>query len=124
MKLKTTLLKSGLPRRLLSTALAAAMMTGLLPTFTFASGTTSTGSVVYNRRKPEVGILNAYTGTSTALYKEIRNAANSYSYWPDRYDAFPALFHTVGTINSGSFEWDSSISASYAVSTLRELSKV
>ena len=111
MKFKTTLLKSNLTRRLLSAVLAAALVIGLLPTFTFSAG--AAGTVTYNRKKPEVGILNAYTGTSTALYKEIRNAANSYSYEPDSYDAFPALFHTVGTINSGSFEWDSSISASY-----------
>ena len=122
MKFKRTFLKSGPARRLLSTTLAAAMVIGLLPAFTFSAR--AADPVEYNRRKPEGGILNAYTGTSAALYKDIRNAANSYSYWPDRYDAFPALFHTLGTINSGLFKWDSSVTDSYADSTLRELSKV
>ncbi|MGN0968556.1 MAG: immunoglobulin-like domain-containing protein [Oscillospiraceae bacterium] len=124
MKSKMTLLKSSLTRRLLSAVLAAAMVAGLLPASALAAGSANRPDPVYNPRRPEVGILNAYTGTSTALYKEIRNAANSYSYWPDRYDAFPALFHTLGTINTGSFEWDSSYTESYADSTLRELSKV
>ena len=55
--------------------LAAALVIGLLPTSVLATGPANRPDPEYNRRSPEVGSFNAYTGTNTALYKEIRNAA-------------------------------------------------
>ena len=69
MKFKRTFLKSGPARRLLSTTLAAAMVIGLLPASALAAGSATRPDPTYTRRKPEVGILNAYTGT--AIYENL-----------------------------------------------------
>ena len=62
MKIKGIRFKSSLTRRLLSTTLAAAMVIGLLPAFTFSAR--AADSVEYRRESPEAAILNYYTGNS------------------------------------------------------------
>ncbi|MGN1002821.1 MAG: hypothetical protein ACI4PC_08625, partial [Oscillospiraceae bacterium] len=76
MKFKMTHLKSGLTRRLLSLVLAATMVAGLLPAFTFSAS--AAGTVTYNRKSPEVAILNAYTGTSVKLYTQLKGDDTQY----------------------------------------------
>ena len=69
MTFKTTRPKSRLTRRLLSTALAMALVVGLLPTAALAANTSGSSTVSYSRANPEVPILNAYTGT--AIYENL-----------------------------------------------------
>lgn len=127
MKFKISHLKSGFLRRLLSTVLAVTMVAGLLPASALATGSAGRPDPAYSRKAPEVGILNAYTGTNTALYKAIRTAASSHKYSADRYDAFPDLFGVLGTfLGTDQYSWQDDFAGhtTYADSTLRELSKV
>ena len=57
-------------KRFLSAVLAFAMTAGLVPFPAHAAGTT----VTYNRKEPEVGILNAETGYNARLYADIKGS--------------------------------------------------
>lgn len=63
MKSPHTFPNRSLSRRLLSTFLSLAMVLSLLPVWTLPAMADG-GAVTYDRKMPEVSILNAYSGRS------------------------------------------------------------
>ena len=63
--------KHSLTRRLLSTFLSLAMVLSLLPVWELAA-LADNGAPAYHREKPEVAVLNAYSGSSEKLYSAIK----------------------------------------------------
>lgn len=140
MKFKRTFLKSGSIRRLLSTVLAATLVTGLLPVSALASGTGYTGStasVEYNRKSPEAAILNYYTGNSKELYKKIKEAAANRHEDLSQYNAMTQVLGVPynSTVPDATYTWDDKPSqywpsglentgVTYADSQIRALSNV
>ena len=140
MKFKRTFLKSGSIRRLLSTVLAATLVTGLLPVSALASGTGYTGStasVEYNRKSPEAAILNYYTGNSKELYKKIKEAAANRHEDLSQYNAMTQVLGVPynSTVPDATYTWDDKPSqywpsglentgVTYADSQIRALSEV
>ena len=59
-------------KRFLSAVLAFAMTAGLVPFPAHAAET----PVTYNRKEPEVGILNAETGYNARLYADIKGSTS------------------------------------------------
>lgn len=80
-------------KRTLCAALALVMLTGLSPAYVRAAdgGTT----VKYNRAKPEVAILNAYTGNDEAFYRKLKGNTSGNAdlapYW--QYNAITLFQH-------------------------------
>lgn len=115
MKNKMTLFKSGFIHRLLSITLAATLVLGMLPTTALGGSST----VTYSRAKPEVPILNAYTGTSTTLYNQLKSEGSGTNF--GRYNAFLRLFGLIGRFpDTQAYDWKV---GEYANSVIRELSK-
>ncbi|MEG2000752.1 MAG: hypothetical protein RR053_05105, partial [Evtepia sp.] len=79
-------------KRLMSFALSGAMLLSLLPTAALTAFATET--VTYERKGPEVAILNAYTGDNTAFYNLIKatrtytNYNGAKKFVPGGYEAF------------------------------------
>ena len=71
MKSPHTFPNRSLSRRLLSTFLSLAMVLSLLPVWTLPAMADG-GAVIYDRKTPEVSILNAYSGSSEKLYSAIK----------------------------------------------------
>ena len=71
MKSPHTFPNRSLSRRLLSTFLSLAMVLSLLPVWTLPAMADG-GAVTYERKTPEVSILNAYSGRSEKLYSAIK----------------------------------------------------
>ena len=71
MKSPHTFPNRSLSRRLLSTFLSLAMVLSLLPVWTLPAMADG-GAVTYDRKTPEVSILNAYSGRSEKLYSAIK----------------------------------------------------
>ena len=71
MKSPHTFPNRSLSRRLLSTFLSLAMVLSLLPVWTLPAMADG-GAVIYDRKTPEVSILNAYSGRSEKLYSAIK----------------------------------------------------
>ena len=71
MKSPHTLPNHSLSRRLLSTFLSLAMVLSLLPVWELAALADS-GVPTYQRERPEVAVLNAYSGSSEKLYSVIK----------------------------------------------------
>ena len=90
-------------KRTLCAVLALVMLAGLSPAYVRAAdgGTT----VKYNRAKPEVAILNYYTGNDEAFYRKLKgntsgDAADLAPYW--QYNAV-TLFKHQGTENKAQY---------------------
>ena len=71
MKSPHTFPNRSLSRRLLSTFLSLAMVLSLLPVWTLPAMADG-GAVTYDRKTPEVAVLNAYSGSSEKLYSAIK----------------------------------------------------
>ena len=71
MKSPHTFPNRSLSRRLLSTFLSLAMVLSLLPVWELAA-LADNGAPAYHREKPEVAVLNAYSGSSEKLYSAIK----------------------------------------------------
>ena len=71
MKSPHTFPNRSLSRRLLSTFLSLAMVLSLLPAWTLPAMADG-GAVTYDRKTPEVAVLNAYSGSSEKLYSAIK----------------------------------------------------
>ena len=71
MKSTYTFPNRSLSRRLLSTFLSLAMVLSLLPVWELTAMADG-GAVTYERKTPEVSILNAYSGSSEKLYSAIK----------------------------------------------------
>ena len=79
MKSPHTFPNRSLSRRLLSTFLSLAMVLSLLPVWTLPAMADG-GAVIYDRKTPEVAILNAYSGRSEKLYSAIKgDGASAYN---------------------------------------------
>lgn len=79
MKSPHTFPNRSLSRRLLSTFLSLAMVLSLLPVWTLPAMADG-GAVIYDRKAPEVSILNAYSGRSEKLYSAIKgDGASAYN---------------------------------------------
>ncbi len=72
MKSPHTIPNRSLSRRLLSTFLSLAMVLSLLPVWTLPAMADGGAAVTYDRKTPEVSILNAYSGRSEKLYSAIK----------------------------------------------------
>lgn len=72
MKSTHTFPNRSLSRRLLSTFLSLAMVLSLLPVWTLPAMADGGAAVTYDRKTPEVSILNAYSGSSEKLYSAIK----------------------------------------------------
>ena len=71
MKSPHTFPNRSLSRRLLSTFLSLAMVLSLLPVWELAA-LADNGAPAYHRERPEVAVLNAYSGSSEKLYSAIK----------------------------------------------------
>ena len=71
MKSPHTFPNRSLSRRLLSTFLSLAMVLSLLPVWELAA-LADNGVPAYHRERPEVAVLNAYSGSSEKLYSAIK----------------------------------------------------
>ena len=71
MKSTHTFPNRSLSRRLLSTFLSLAMVLSLLPVWELAA-LADNGTPAYHRERPEVAVLNAYSGSSEKLYSAIK----------------------------------------------------
>lgn len=81
-------------KRTLCAALALVMLVGLSPAYVRADD--GAKSVTYNRARPEVAILNYYTGSDEAFYRKLKgntsgNAADLAPYW--QYNAVTLFKH-------------------------------
>ena len=81
-------------KRTLCAALALVMLAGLSPAYVRADD--GAKSVTYNRARPEVAILNYYTGNDEAFYRKLKgntsgNAADLAPYW--QYNAITLFKH-------------------------------
>ena len=81
-------------KRTLCAALALVMLAGLSPAYVRADD--GAKSVTYNRARPEVAVLNAYTGNDEAFYRKLKgntsgNAADLAPYW--QYNAITLFKH-------------------------------
>lgn len=135
MNLKTTHLRGGFSRRLLSGVLAAAMVIGMMPALTISAR--AADSVEYRRESPEAAILNYYTGNSAELYKKIKEAAANRHEDLAQYNAMTQVLGVPynSTVPDGTYTWDKKPSqywpsgydntgVTYADSQIRALSKV
>ena len=102
-------------KRFLSAVLAFAMTAGLVPFPAHAAET----PVTYNRKEPEVGILNAETGYNARLYADIKGSpSDSGKYaW---YNAVKLYGHAYSDRAEENTEWTYSYE-DYSKSVLREL---
>lgn len=81
-------------KRTLCAALALVMLAGLSPAYVRADD--GAKSVTYNRARPEVAVLNYYTGSDEAFYRKLKgntsgNAADLAPYW--QYNAITLFKH-------------------------------
>lgn len=125
-------LKHAPARRLLSVFLALAMLLGLLPLSALADETPS--AVIYNRKTPEVAILNAFTGNDDLFYsrKLLGNTdgdmADRAPYW--QYNAV-TLFQEQSTRTpkqyrdraTGEATWDFNLASGSVLKSLIQPSK-
>lgn len=79
MKSPHTFPNRSLSRRLLSTFLSLAMVLSLLPVWELAA-LADNGAPAYHRERPEVAVLNAYSGSSEKLYSAIKGDGDYAAY--------------------------------------------
>ncbi len=126
MKSPHTFPNRSLSRRLLSTFLSLAMVLSLLPVWTLPAMADG-GAVIYDRKTPEVAVLNAYSGRSEKLYSAIKGdgayaAYNGIGLYTRRNDGKQAKYSDRATGNNEDKAWDFDLGETAPV--LKELVQV
>ena len=126
MKSPHTFPNRSLSRRLLSTFLSLAMVLSLLPVWTLPAMADG-GAVTYDRKTPEVSILNAYSGRSEKLYSAIKGdgayaAYNGIGLYTRQSDGAQAKYSDRATGNNEGKAWDFDLGKTAPV--LKELVQV
>ena len=110
MKSPHTFPNRSLSRRLLSTFLSLAMVLSLLPVWELAA-LADNGVPAYHRERPEVAVLNAYSGSSEKLYSAIKGdgayaAYNGIGLYKRQSDGKQAKYSDRATGNNEGKAWD------------------
>ncbi|MBU5457603.1 immunoglobulin-like domain-containing protein [Oscillibacter sp. MSJ-31] len=125
MKSPHTFPNRSLSRRLLSTFLSLAMVLSLLPVWTLPAMADG-GAVIYDRKTPEVSILNAYSGRSEKLYSAIKgdgaSAYNGIGLYKRQSTGAQAKYSDRATGNNEGKAWDFDLGKTAPV--LKELVQV
>ena len=126
MKSPHTLPNHSLSRRLLSTFLSLAMVLSLLPVWTLPAMADG-GAVTYERKTPEVSILNAYSGSSEKLYSAIKGDGayafyNGIGLYKRQSDGKQAKYSDRVTGNNEGKAWDFNLGETAPV--LKKLAQV
>ena len=126
MKSTYTFPNRSLLRRLLSTFLSLAMVLSLLPVWELTAMADG-GAVTYERKTPEVSILNAYSGSSEKLYSAIKGdgayaAYNGIGLYKRQSDSKQAKYSDRATGNNEGKAWDFYLGETAPV--LKELAQV
>lgn len=124
MKSTYTFPNRSLSRRLLSTFLSLAMVLSLLPVWTLPAMADG-GAVTYERKTPEVSILNAYSGSSEKLYSAIKGdgayaAYNGIGLYKRQSDGAQAKYSDRATGNEQA--WDFNLSSTPVLKGLAQVS--
>ncbi len=124
MKSPHTFPNRSLSRRLLSTFLSLAMVLSLLPVWELAA-LADNGVPTYQRERPEVAVLNAYSGSSEKLYSAIKGdgayaAYNGIGLYKRQSDGVQAKYSDRATGNEQA--WDFNLGATAPV--LKKLAQV
>ena len=111
-------------RRLLSTFLSLAMVLSLLPVWELTAMADG-GAVTYDRKTPEVSILNAYSGRSEKLYSAIKGdgayaAYNGIGLYKRQSDGAQAKYSDRATGNEQA--WDFNLSSTPVLKGLAKVS--
>ena len=126
MKSPHTLPNRSLSRRLLSTFLSLAMVLSLLPVWELAA-LADNGVPAYHRERPEVAVLNAYSGSSEKLYSAIKGdgayaAYNGIGLYKRQSDGKQAKYSDRATGNNEGKAWDFNLGETAPV--LKKLAQV
>lgn len=126
MKSPHTFPNRSLSRRLLSTFLSLAMVLSLLPVWELAA-LADNGAPAYHRERPEVAVLNAYSGSSEKLYSAIKGdgayaAYNGIGLYTRRNDERQAKYSDRATGNNEGKAWDFNLGETAPV--LKKLAQV
>lgn len=126
MKSTHTFPNRSLSRRLLSTFLSLAMVLSLLPVWELTA-LADNGIPAYHRERPEVAVLNAYSGSSEKLYSAIKGdgayaAYNGIGLYKRQSDGAQAKYSDRATGNNEGKAWDFYLSETAPV--LKKLAKV
>ena len=126
MKSPHTLPNHSLSRRLLSTFLSLAMVLSLLPVWELAA-LADNGVPAYHRERPEVAVLNAYSGSSEKLYSAIKGdgayaAYNGIGLYKRQSDGKQAKYSDRTTGNNEGKAWDFNLGETAPV--LKKLAQV
>ncbi len=110
MKSTYTFPNRSLLRRLLSTFLSLAMVLSLLPVWGLTA-LADNGIPAYHRERPEVAVLNAYSGSSEKLYSAIKGdgayaAYNGIGLYTRQSDGAQAKYSDRATGNNDGKAWD------------------
>ena len=124
MKSPHTLPNHSLSRRLLSTFLSLAMVLSLLPVWELAALADS-GVPTYQRERPEVAVLNAYSGSSEKLYSVIKGdgayaAYNGIGLYKRQSNGAQAKYSDRATGNEQ--PWDFSLTSTPVLKKLAQVS--
>ena len=125
MKSPHTFPNRSLSRRLLSTFLSLAMVLSLLPVWTLPAMADG-GAVTYDRKTPEVSILNAYSGRSEKLYSAIKGdgayaAYNGIGLYKRQSNGQPAKYSDRATGNE--LAWDFMLTSTPVLKELVQVSE-
>ena len=125
MKSPHTFPNRSLSRRLLSTFLSLAMVLSLLPVWTLPAMADG-GAVTYDRKTPEVAVLNAYSGRSEKLYSAIKGdgayaAYNGIGLYKRQSDGKQAKYSDRATGNEKA--WDFSLTSTPVLQKLAQVSE-
>lgn len=126
MKSPHTFPNRSLSRRLLSTFLSLAMVLSLLPVWELAA-LADNGVPTYQRERPEVAVLNAYSGSSEKLYSAIKGdgayaAYNGIGLYTRRNGERQAKYSDRATGNNEGKAWDFNLGETAPV--LKKLAQV
>ncbi len=124
MKSTYTFQNRSLSRRLLSTFLSLAMVLSLLPVWELTA-LADNGIPAYRRERPEVAVLNAYSGSSEKLYSAIKGdgayaAYNGIGLYKRQSDGKQAKYSDRATGNEQA--WDFNLSSTPVLKGLAKVS--
>lgn len=125
MKSTYTFPNRSLLRRLLSTFLSLAMVLSLLPVWTLPAMADGGAAVTYDRKTPEVAVLNAYSGSSEKLYSAIKGdgayaAYNGIGLYTRQSTGQPAKYSDRATGNEQA--WNFSLNSTPVLKELAQVS--
>lgn len=125
MKSTHTFPNRSLSRRLLSTFLSLAMVLSLLPVWTLPAMADGGAAVTYDRKTPEVAVLNAYSGSSEKLYSAIKGdgayaAYNGIGLYTRQSTGQPAKYSDRATGNEQA--WNFSLNSTPVLKELAQVS--